>query len=416
MSFRFIHCADLHLDTPFIGITADNPEISGTIRESTFEAFSSVVRLSIETGAEFLLLAGDIFDNGRQTVRAVMRFRDMLQELSDSGIRTFMVHGNHDPAGTAFSAISWPESVHIFPGSGPQCVNFSAKDGSSISVTGQSHETASVKKNLAAEFPRRPDTEFRIALLHALAGKGSVHAPYAPCTVSQLKQHGFDYWALGHVHNFKILATHPHVVYPGCIQGRSFRETGPRGCVCVNVQDGEVMDTEFHPVDSVRWEQADIPINGFNTVDALEQAILDKIESLSVDTEGRPLICRLALTGRGALYRTLYRDSTRDELVERLREGLSGTNPFIWLQAIKTFCLPEFDMKERMKGDDFLSRVLLTGEELAEQDIAGSVLAELLSDRRVSRLDISWDRDDFRDIITRAQLLCADLLEGETEA
>lgn len=422
MSFRFIHCADLHLDTPFQGISADNPDISRAVRESTFEAFDSVTRAAIENRAEFVLIAGDMFDAQTQSVRAVLKFRDMLQKLHDANIRTFMVHGNHDPAQSAFSAVSWPESVHVFPYSTPETVRFRASDNSRVSVTGQSHEAASEKKNLAASFPHHPSDEFRIALLHADAGVSTEHAPYAPCTITELKQHDFDYWALGHVHTQKIAATSPHIVYPGCIQGRSFRETGPRGCFLVEVHDGKVRDMEFLVVDAVRWDQTATQIDDILTVDSLEQAMLAKIESMSKDAGARPLICRLDLTGRGPLYRELYREKTRDDLMERLRDGTAGITPFVWVQDIRTRCMPEFDISERMKGDDFLAKVLAAGEELALEDetVRAKVLKELCSDRRVSSLHICPDPsrtcDEFRDIVTQAQMLCADLLEGDSEA
>jgi len=416
MSFRFIHCADLHLDTPFLGITAESTEIISAVRESTFEAFNSVVRLAIETGAEFLLLAGDIFDAGKQSVRAVLKFRDMLQELDRHGIRIFMVHGNHDPAQNAFSAVSWPDSTHVFPSSRPETVPFHTKDGSTVSVTGQSHETASIKQNLAAHFPERPDSEFRIALLHAHAGTSSMHAPYAPCNISQLKQQGFDYWALGHVHRAKILAARPHIVYPGCIQGRSFRETGPRGCYSVEVENSQVKEIIFQELDAVRWIEADLPVNDFSTIDSLEPAIEEKIDQMFGKSSARPLICRIRLTGRGPLYRELYRESTRNELVERIRENLSGAHPFVWLQEIRAACQPEFDIKERMKGDDFLAKALEAGEELLEQDRALEVFATLLSDRRISRLGITLDQEELMDIVLQAQMLCIDQLEGDSEA
>ena len=415
-SFSFVHCADLHMESPFRGITSDNPEIARAVRESTFEAFRSVTKLAIRAGAEFLLVAGDIYDAGEQSVGGVLKFRDMLEELHDHGIRTFIVHGNHDPAQSAFSSISWPESVHIFPWSAPETIVFHTSDNSAVSITGQSHETCSVRKNLARHFPSPPPDTFSIAMLHADAGVSSEHAPYAPCTMADLKMHSFAYWALGHVHRAGILDTRPFIVYPGTTQGRSFRETGPRGCYLVKVEHGEVLPPVFHAVDSVRWAQADLPVDDISTMNALEQAILRHTDIMLQEDGGRPLVCRFVLTGRSVLYRELARDATRDDLVERAREIYSDTTPFVWIQDIRTACLPEFDIDDRIKADDFLARVLASGMDILHEGKAGGnrVLEELFSDHKIRKLGISWSDEEFRDMVNQAQILCVDLLEGDS--
>ncbi len=419
-SFTFVHCADLHIDTPFRGITADNQDMVHAVRESTFEAFRKVAATCKDNQAAFLLIAGDVYDTRRQSVRAVLRFRDILNELHELGIRTFAVYGNHDPANTAYSSVTWPESVHFFPSTGPETVRLSLPGDISVHITGQSHETASERRNLAAglvhAYSGLNKDGFAIALLHAHAGIGSEHAPYAPCTVSELRQGPFDYWALGHVHTRKIIDTDPYIVYPGNIQGRSFRETGPRGCYVVRVQDGVVTEARFQAVDAIRWEEIDIEINGISTVDAMEEAIYARIDQAVKEAGPRPVICRINLTGRGAIYRELVHEDTRLHLIERVREVYCSAVPFVWLQDMRIRCLPEFDMEQRIRQDDFLAKALSAGIEIGNGDHEAfeRLLSDLLANRRIKALGLEWSEQDISEIITEAQMLCMELLEGET--
>ena len=96
-AFRFVHTADLHLDSPFLGIQEVNEHVAGELREATFRTFDRIVELCLKRHVDFLLIAGDIYDSRDRSLRAQLRLRDGLRPLSEAGIPTFIVHGNHDP-------------------------------------------------------------------------------------------------------------------------------------------------------------------------------------------------------------------------------------------------------------------------------------------------------------------------------
>jgi DNA repair exonuclease SbcCD nuclease subunit len=222
--FSFIHTADLHLDSPFKGISEISGEISLELAEATFESFNKIIDLCIEKQVEFLLITGDIYDGADRSLRAQLRFRDGLKRLSDAGIKTYIVHGNHDPLDGWSANLDWPENVHIFNGKSVEKVSVE-KDGKELAqIYGISFHTRKIKTNLADKFPEIPHSEkdlFTIGMLHCNVGTNTEHETYAPCTVQDLITRNFDYWALGHIHKKAIInAENPMVVYPGFIQKR----------------------------------------------------------------------------------------------------------------------------------------------------------------------------------------------------
>ena len=113
-NFSFIHAADLHLDSPFATLSPNNPDLAAMLRSGTFEAFDKVMQLCLEKRVDFLLVAGDIYDGADRSLRAQVKFRDGLKRLSEAGIRSFVVYGNHDPLDGWSSTLEWPPSVHLF--------------------------------------------------------------------------------------------------------------------------------------------------------------------------------------------------------------------------------------------------------------------------------------------------------------
>ncbi|GAH49465.1 unnamed protein product, partial [marine sediment metagenome] len=203
--FTFVHAADLHLDSPFVGIQDVDEEIAERLREATFSTFRHIVDLCVEREVDFVLVAGDIYDSGDRSLRAQIRFRDGLRRLSAAGIPAFVVHGNHDPLDRWSATLQWPEDAHIFGGKTVTRVPVEAEGDMIATVYGISYPTQEVRRNLATEFRRDEKDVYAIGLLHCNVGENTGHEPYAPCSVEDLVRAGMDYWALGHVHNRRIM-------------------------------------------------------------------------------------------------------------------------------------------------------------------------------------------------------------------
>ena len=387
-SFRFVHAADLHIDSPFAGVGDADNRVATRLREATYEAFQNLVDLCINQNADFLVIAGDVYDGADRSVRAQLRFREGLSKLADKGIKSFVVHGNHDPLDGWQSSISWPEGVHIF-GAIPEWKNFEKNGEVVAAVQGMSYPTREVTDNLATQFtPPESPSLFAIGLLHANVGANSAHPNYAPCSVEDLSESGIDYWALGHVHTRQTLKrSAPVIAYPGNTQGRHPNETGARGALVVNVDPSGASRSDFIALDVVRWERSDIDISNLETIDSLDSAIRQATDNLSVEAEDRDVVCRLTLVGRGPLHEQLSADGAVMDLLDAVRGTWSGGgSPWVWVERIVDSTRPAIDIESRAKQDDFLGatlkRALLSSFESDEIDRLTKVVSDVYTGRR----------------------------------
>src|SRR4051812_7615375 len=202
---RFLHAADLHLDSPFRGHVETAGDFGPAIREATFATFHRIIDTAIAEKVDFVLLAGDLYDARDRSLRAQLRLRDGLGRLDDARIRSYVVHGNHDPLSGRAAQVTLPPLAHVFD-SAIATVEVKRDWETIATVTGVSYARAEVTDNLAAQFPEPGSSPYAIALLHANLGGDSAHANYAPCTRDDLASRKFRYWALGHVHQQAVHA------------------------------------------------------------------------------------------------------------------------------------------------------------------------------------------------------------------
>lgn len=421
MQFTFIHAADLHLDSPFKGVTAsaiEHRDIVETLRAATWVAFDSLISLCQEEQVAFLLLAGDVYDAADRSLRAQLRLRDGLAQLGEAGVQTFWVHGNHDPADSHQGSIAWPDSVQRFDSDTPETHTASRHGVPVAEVTGASHRGGSERRNLARKMAPGAADLLQVALLHANVGATSNHANYAPCNLADLSSANFDYWALGHVHEHTVLATAPHVVYPGSLQGLSVREPGAHGCVLATADtETRQIETSFCPLDSVRWAVVEVPVTGLRTADVVEQKLQAAIDSEQAAAEGRPVIARIVLTGESEMWRELQDPSEREGILERLRAWAVTLAPWIWIQDLKAACRPPLDLATLREGNDLVAQTLASGLRLRELSDDGLVaelnadLSPLFGHSRAKRVLDPLSGESLRMIVERAEHECVRLLD-----
>lgn len=413
--FRFAHAADLHIDSPFRGLRDVDKRVSERLRESTYEAFENLIGMCIDEQVDFLVIAGDIYDGADRSVRAQLRFLDGMKRLNSAGISAYIVHGNHDPLDGWLSSVTWPENVHIF-GPEPEWKIFEQNGEEIVAVQGVSFPTREVRENLVGKFstPLR-DGLFSIGLLHCNVGGNPNHDNYAPCTVDDLKLTGLDYWALGHVHTRQTLRRQdPAIVYPGNIQGRHPNESGPRGCLLVDVDEEGDLQTRFQPLDVVRWEPADVDISDITSIDGLESAIQQRLDDLGVKAEGRDVVCSVSLIGRGPMHHEISRSGAVEDLLTELR-ATASESPWVWAERVEDNTRPSLDMDSRAGADDFLGAVLRRMNETNEEPEAVKELAGVVGDvfsGRKSGLPAPTD-DQLREWLEEARWRLAEALEPE---
>jgi DNA repair exonuclease SbcCD nuclease subunit len=378
--FVFVHAADLHLDTPFSGLAAVSPRVAEALRDASLAAWDALVELAFERQATFVVLAGDIYDGPERGVRAQLRFLRGLERLASAGKDTFVVHGNHDPVQSSWSAIQrWPERVHVFGSEACQTVGVEVGGARIATVHGISYATRETRENLALRFRRGPEDGIHIGLLHANVGGQPEHDPYSPCTVEDLSAIGMDYWALGHVHTRQFMCRSPWVVYPGNLQGRSPRqsELGPKGAVVVTVENGHILEPEFCPLDRVRFVGAAVDIAGLDDLGAVDHALESLAEHLRDANKGRGLVVRVQLTGRGLAHGLLAEPGANTGLLKALRDRYERVDPFLWWERIDDGTGALLDPAAIRARHDFSSELLARSDRLG---VAPEELARILQE------------------------------------
>ncbi len=352
---RFVHAADLHLDSPFKGLRAAAPDrVASALYDATFQAYENIVELCIREEVDALLVAGDIYDGADRSLRAQSKFVDGLYRLHDKGIRSFVCHGNHDPLDGWEAQLEYPPSCHRF---GPEfeAVPVFTDSPDRAVIHGISYPNRVVSENLVRGLKRTDAAPFSIGLLHTNVGGNPEHAPYAPCSLNDLRQSGVDYWALGHIHTRQILNERdPAVAYPGNPQGRHFNETGPRGVYLVEVDHGSDVRPQFRALDSVRWERIAVAIDAMETKQDLLDALHERLQGAWDDAGDRHVLVRVTLSGRGRLTEFLRREHTESDLAAQINDAWDGRMPFLWCDRVEDGSIPVFT-KSETTGDGRVS-------------------------------------------------------------
>lgn len=416
--FKFVHCADLHLDSPFEGLHALEPEIARVLRRATFQAFENIIDLAIREQADFLIVAGDIYDSANRSLYAQIRFREALRRAAEAGLQCFLAHGNHDPLSGWDAQLSLPGAVYRFGGKEVEC--YAARRGPEVlaHLYGISYPVREVKENLIPRFPEKGDSPFAIGVLHSNVGGDPHHDNYAPCSLGDLQSRRLNYWALGHIHQARILReTDPCVVYPGTPQGRSAREPEARGCFLVRVDQAGGVHPEFIATDVVRWYGEEVDIGDLPTLDALLDELLRRKEDIRRKAAGRGAIWRLSLRGRGGLHARLRKLDLERELAQPLREEELGRPEFVWLESVRLGTRPPVDLAQRRRVQDFVGDVLRAAEAIRNAENCRDLLEEVISRRPEYRLLAAGletlTREDWLGILDEAETRVLDLLLGE---
>lgn len=424
MSFCFIHAADLHLDTPFEGVAGMSGAVAERLRDASLEAFDGLVRLAIDRQAAFVLLAGDLYDGPERGVRAQLRFLHGLQTLSAAGIPVFVVHGNHDPVGGWPGVREWPPGVTVFGGDQVEAVPVTRDGAVLAAVYGISYDRREVTENLSLAFRREEGAGLHIGLLHCNVGNDPAHGRYSPCSLGDLERAGMDYWALGHVHKRQVLREGcPWAVYPGNTQGRSPKpsERGEKGACVVHVEGAEVRAVEFVALDRVRFVAFDVDIAGVADLGALRARLAAEVDALTVAGDGRDLLVRCTLRGRGPVHADLRCHGGVGELLRDLRDEIGESDgPAVWWENIHDVTRPEIDLEAVRGRGDFAAELLARAEALVadEVELERCVQTALrgAAPAGVHRHLASVDLSEAREVIEEALVLALDLLEEESDA
>ncbi|MHB2016498.1 MAG: metallophosphoesterase family protein [Candidatus Xenobia bacterium] len=371
---KFVHAADLHIDSPLLGLEQYEGAPRERIREATREAFRNVVRTCLVERAAFLVLAGDVFDGEWKDFNTAQFFVKELSRLGEAGCRVFLVRGNHDARSELTSRLRYPPHVREFSAADPETV---CVDDLGVALHGMSFPRRDVTENLALRYPPRLEGYLNVGLLHTNAIGSSQHDPYAPCKVGDLVDKGYDYWALGHVHTAEILHREPWVVYPGNTQGRHVREPGAKGCVVVTVEGGEVRRVARVETDVVRFSEVSVVLG---PEDGKDEAFHRATEALALAREaadGRLAAVRLTLRGRCRGHAALL---DHDAVVAQVRADAMALGEDVWLEKVRIATDPPESHARLAAGEGLVAELLRQAAATAQDPAALALLSANLED------------------------------------
>lgn len=383
---KFLHAADLHLGAPL-------ESLGDAVDEATYErvknlvnrAFARLIDVAIDEGVDFVVLAGDVYDNAERDPGAQRRFLLGLRRLSEAGVKVFMVHGNHDPLTKDIKQGSLPDGVVVFPAGklGSHVVTMS--NGVDVTVAGVSYAKKEETENLVPLFTGVSGRTI-VGVLHTnVGGNDSVHKNYAPSTPAELQASPVHYWALGHIHKRSV---NPMAsgwwAYPGNLQGRSVKasECGPKGVLIVEVDDdGRVLEPKFVDCSTVRFDRVSVAVDSVDTISELNDVVNRRLAEAVASASGLPLLVRVELTGSTDLieirstdapgWKSIV-DSMLEEAIDVLGDGA--------IVKVRTSCRAKIDLAAERKRKTVLAAALTKVDDLEiDAELKNSVLDVLIN-------------------------------------
>jgi len=367
---KLLHAADLHIDSPLRGLASYEGAPAQELRTASRRALENLVELARTEDVDAVLLAGDIYDGDWLDYQTGLFFARQMSALGKAGIDVYLISGNHDAQSSITRRLRLPGNVRVFDTAQPQTF---CDERLGLAVHGQGFARREVKDNLAVRYPAPLSGLFNVGLLHtALTGREG-HEEYAPCKVGELQAKGYQYWALGHVHTREVVCEDPWIVFPGNIQGRHARETGPKGCTLVTVDDLQVTGVEHRDLDVARWEHLRVDVTGAEDLDEAATLVAKRLRDLPAE---RLHAVRVSLTGRTPAHLELNRE--RERLVNQIRLIATDLGA-LWVEKVRVETRPP--------------------------DTPGEGTAGLLADLQRTARELRLDHGRLHDLVARSELL-----------
>jgi len=349
---KFIHTADIHLDSPLCGLASYQNAPVEALRTASRDAFRKLVDEAVEQQVDFMVIAGDLYDGNWRDYNTGHFFVREMGRLNQAAIPVYLLYGNHDAENEMTRRLMFPPNVFVFDSRRPVTHRLEAHR---VALHGRSFKEAATLENLALGYPDPVPGWLNIGVLHTALEGYAAHARYAPCTLAELAAKGYDYWALGHVHEHAVLSESPWVVFPGNLQGRHIRETGPRGAVLVTADETGIRAVQRLIVDVMRWERLDVDVS---TATDLQGAVLLAGRALqallAARSDGKPVSVRVTLVGRTAAHGALFGLHTqlREEL---LAQAAAMAGDRMWIEKLRLETTPLVDASQISERADAIA-------------------------------------------------------------
>ena len=329
---KFIHTADIHLDSPLKGLSSYPDAPAARLRTATRDAFHNLVSSAIDEQVDFMVIAGDVYDGDWKDFNTGLFFIRQMGRLRQAGILVYLLYGNHDAESEMTRGLELPENVHVFPSRKAETFRI---DEMKVALHGRSFKVAATTENLLPGYPEPVAGWLNIGVLHTALEGNSEHAKYAPCSLTELQTKGYQYWALGHVHEHWVQRGNATIAFPGNLQGRHIRELGARGALLVTAEDGEITKVDRLEVDVLRWHSLEIdisPVVDMRSAVRLAGHAMERL--LEATVADLPLAVRVEFKGRSAAHAELIVDEgqLRQEVIA---QAVALDADRIWVEKVR---------------------------------------------------------------------------------
>lgn len=351
---RFIHAADLHIDSPMRGLSRYEGAPVDELRGASRKAVRNLVQSALDEEVELVVLAGDVFDGDWPDYNTGLFFTKALTDLTREGVKVVVLAGNHDAQSTLTRSLTLPDGAFALDHLACETLQPEQLD-LEVAVHGQSYAERDVRDDLAAGYPDPVPGLVNVGVLHTALGGRPGHDDYAPCKAADLKSRGYDYWALGHIHQREVVDDDPWIVFPGNLQGRHVGETGPKGFTLVTVDDGEITGAEHRDADVVRWARCEVDVTDAADLADVLDLVADALGRAAADAEGRLLASRVVIAGTTDLHGQLHVE--RERLVADVRSRAFAAGG-VWVEKVQVETRRSVDLAQLRSRDDAIGELL----------------------------------------------------------
>ncbi|MER9070674.1 DNA repair exonuclease [Mesorhizobium sp. M0902] len=358
MAFRFVHTADIHLDSPLRSLALRNPDLAELVGDASRQAFVSIIDLCLAERVDALVIAGDLYDGDQTSMKTARFLASQMTRLHQAGIRVFKIRGNHDALSRISKQLVFPDTVTIFGGR-PQSVLQTA-GGLDVAFHGLSFANPKAPESLLPKYPAAREGAVNVGIMHTSLAGSPGHDVYAPCSIADLHGHGFDYWALGHIHVRQVHPGASTVVMPGMPQGRDINEAGEKSVTLVTIRDDRSVEIEEKLTSIAQFERASVDLTGTVEWSEIVGRVRSALEDIRGSVRSRHAVVRVGLAGASPLSWALIRD--RDLLLAEAEQAAEQTGD-TWVEKLELDLAPQsaetaddvadpiFELAQSMRAD-----------------------------------------------------------------
>lgn len=402
MTFRFVHAADIHLDSPLRSLALLNPDLAELIGNASRQAFVRIIELCLAEQVDALLIAGDLYDGDQSSMKTARFLAEQLRRLDQAGIATFVIRGNHDAMSKITKELVLPGSVKVFGGRAEALEVPRSSAQIPIVIHGLSFAQPHAPESLLGKYRPPVEGAVNIGMLHTSLAGTPGHDLYAPCSLADLRATGFRYWALGHIHKRAIVDDACLIAMPGMPQGRDINEAGPKSVSLVTVGDDRSISIEERVTSVAQFERVPVDATGIEDWRELVSGVARALEATRSAVESGHLVARLQVVGATPLAWRIRRDM---DLLKAEADDRAAVIGSCWVEKLEIACqLPALSGETR--GDPLSDLHQLIEEQILGSDAFAATLTGMAEEIRAQlpqecRDVLGADEDAFREHVTR---------------